>query len=583
MIRRLLAFSNPQARRLIRRVVPLMVVAAVLQGAAFVALVPFLEALLTGDGSIWRWLGALVAIGAAYAAVSWVISIDGTNAGSQVVASLLEIMGDRLVQLPIGWFSTDRAGELSDLASRGAVFTSAAPYAILRPLIAGFVTPVTVLVGALAFDWRVGATMAATAPIIYLAYRRIAAKVGAADRAQVEAGGEAAGRVIEFAKTQPALRAAGDNAIVRNMVDDALRQQHRASRRLHLTGGAAVGLFGATVYLAVVAVIVVGSALALDGSLTMPQTIGLLVLAVRFAEPIANSGALGGGVTIAENTLDQIQRLVDSPTLPEPAKPASPADHSVRFDHVTFGYGADPVLRDLSFEAPAGQVTALVGPSGSGKTTITRLAARFYDPNAGQVLIGGVALPELGSRAVSDAVAPVFQDVYLFDGSILDNIWLGRPEAKRSEVEEAGRRAQVDEIVQRLPGGWDTPVGEGGTNLSGGERQRVSIARALLKDAPIVLLDEATSALDIEGERAVQAAFDQVRQGRTVIVVAHRMTTIAAADQVILLNAEGQIAERGGHAELLAAGGAYARHWGERAEAAGWRLASTTRKDNDGT
>jgi ATP-binding cassette subfamily B protein len=217
-------------------------------------------------------------------------------------------------------------------------------------------------------------------------------------------------------------------------------------------------------------------------------------------------------------------------------------------------------------------VTAIVGPSGAGKTTITRLVARFYDPAEGTVSIGGVPLPELGSLAVTQAVAPVFQDVYLFDGTILDNIWLGRPDAAREEVLAAGRAARVDEVVARLPGGWETLVGEGGTRLSGGERQRVSIARALLKDAPIVLLDEATSALDVGNEQAIEDAFQSVRRGRTVIVVAHRLGTIATADQIVMLDASGAIAERGNHAELLAAGGAYARYWRERQDAAGWRL-----------
>ncbi|MDR1213056.1 MAG: ABC transporter ATP-binding protein/permease [Propionibacteriaceae bacterium] len=565
----------------------LVTASAILQGVVFVVLAPFLTALLSGDASGTRfWLAVLGGVVTVYAGVGWFTSQAGMNAGSFLVGSLLEILGDRLVELPIGWFSTDRSGPLSDLASHGTVFTSAAPYAIVRPLIASFVTPATVLVGALCLDWRIGLVMAATVPLMWLAYRRIAARVGQADREHVAAVGEAAGRVIEFARVQPALRAAGDNSIARQLLDGALRARHQATRHFHLTGGAAVGLFGATVYLAVVAVIVAGAWLALEGGLTMPQAIALAALAVRFAEPIANSGALGGGMAVADNTLDQIQSLLDQTTLPEPADSVRPSDHTVRFESVDFGYTAESVLHDLTFEAPAGQVTAIVGPSGSGKTTITRLVARFYDPDAGAVSIGGTPLPKLGSATVAELVSPVFQDVYLFDGTILDNIWLGRPEAARAEAIAAGRRARVDEIVERLPQGWDTAVGEGGARLSGGERQRVSIARALLKDAPIVLLDEATSALDVDNERAIQEAFASVSRGRTTIVVAHRLSTIAAADQIIMLDASGHISERGRHDQLLAAGGAYARYWQERSQAAGWRLAADspqprpTRKDN---
>jgi ATP-binding cassette subfamily B protein len=221
-------------------------------------------------------------------------------------------------------------------------------------------------------------------------------------------------------------------------------------------------------------------------------------------------------------------------------------------------------------------MTAIVGPSGSGKTTITRLIARFYDPEAGTVLIGGVPVPELGTSVIEGAVAPVFQDVYLFDDTILNNVWIGNPDLSRDQVIAAATRARVDEIVERLPGGWDARVGEGGSNLSGGERQRVSIARALLKDAPIVLLDEATAALDIGNEIAIGEAIDSIRADRTLIVVAHRLQTIMTADQIIMLDGEGGIRESGSHAALLAADGDYARYWHDRVDATGWQLTHHT-------
>ena len=219
-------------------------------------------------------------------------------------------------------------------------------------------------------------------------------------------------------------------------------------------------------------------------------------------------------------------------------------------------------------------MTAIIGPSGSGKTTITKLMARFHDPESGEVRIGGVPLTELGSAAVEAAVAPVFQDVYLFNDSVINNVWVGNPDLPREQVIAAAERAGVSEIVERLPGGWDAQVGEAGSRLSGGERQRVSIARALLKDAPIVLLDEATSALDIGNEMAIGATIEAIRPGRTLVVVAHRLQTIKTADRIIMLDARGRIREQGSHDELLAAGGAYARYWDERVDAAGWQLAA---------
>ncbi|MCY4036994.1 MAG: ATP-binding cassette domain-containing protein, partial [bacterium] len=210
--------------------------------------------------------------------------------------------------------------------------------------------------------------------------------------------------------------------------------------------------------------------------------------------------------------------------------------------------------------------------SGSGKTTITRLIARFWDVDAGAVRVSGVDVRDFTAEALMTQLAMVFQDTYLFGGSIADNLRLARPDATDSDLARAAELARLDEVIERLPGGWETDVGEGGFSLSGGERQRVAIARALLKPAPIVLLDEATAALDPENEAAVQNAIDSLRQDRTVIVIAHRLSTVATADQIVVL-ANGGVAEVGSHQELLALGGRYASFWHETSRAAGWRLA----------
>lgn len=576
MIRQLLSFSNQDTRRLLRLLIALISASAVLQGLAFLAMVPLLTGLLEDDtGAATRWLVVLAEIGFAYGIVFWQSSVIGNRASGGLLGSLLDRLGDRLVELPTGWFLTERSGEVADTATNGTVFTATAPYAILRPILTAFITPATVLVGALFLDWRLALTMACSVPFIWGAYRWLTGRIDVANKVHNAAVAAASARLVEFARVQPAVRTAGENSIARQLVDDALVDQHAANRAVHLTGGAGIGLFGGVVQLAVTAVIIVGTWLALGGDVEVATLVPLLVLGVRFSEPITHSGALGGGIRLARLTLDQIQTLLDEHTLPEPVQTTTPSDHGIRFDGVSFGYGGDPVLRDLSFEAPAGAMTAIVGPSGSGKTTITRLIARFYDPDEGSVSIGGVPLPELGTDQITRSVAPVFQDVYLFDGSILDNIWIGDPEATQEDVIHAGADARVDQIAARLSDGWEARVGEGGTNLSGGERQRISIARALLKNSPIVLLDEATAALDVDNEQAIHAAFDALREGRTLVVIAHRLHTIAGADRILMLDGHGGIAEQGTHQELLAAGGRYARYWSDRQEASQWRLATT--------
>lgn len=574
MISRLLHYCSPRARRLVIAELSFIVAAAVLQGIAFLLLVPLLRALFVGDyDAAWGWLLAVVGAAVGYVAASWFASQIGMEASIAVLDSLLERLGDSVVSLPVAWYSTDRTGLITGLATQGAMFVSTMPYAILRQIIAGFVAPATVLVGMYVFDWRLALAMTVMVPIIALGYRWLSRGIGRGDKTHTLAVAEASNRVVEFARAQPALRTAGEGSIADRLVHEALENQHKEYRGLLLTGGAAIALFAGLVQLSITVLLIVGAFLAVGGTVDIATLLALLVLGVRFNEPIIAAGDLGGGIAIARTTIDRLDEFAAVPRLSEPETPAEPTGFGVEFRNVTFGYGGDPVLRDLSFTAPAGGMTAIVGPSGSGKTTITRLIARFYDPEAGTVLIGGLPVPELGTAVVEAAVAPVFQDVYLFDDTILNNVWIGNPDLSRDEVIAAATRARVDEIVERLPGGWDARVGEAGSNLSGGERQRISIARALLKDAPIVLLDEATSALDIGNEIAIGQAIDQARAGRTLIVVAHRLQTIMTADQIIMLDDAGGIRESGTHAELLDADGAYAHYWRERVDAAGWQLA----------
>jgi len=574
VIRRLLHYSSPQARRLLITELAFIVATAILQGVAFLLLVPVLRALFLGDmAAVGSWLIVLAVVAVAYVVLAWFASQVGMKASTALLDSLLRRLGDRLVELPVAWFGTDRSGLIAGIATQGAMFVSTMPYAILRLVLTGFITPGTVLVGMYLFDWRLALAMTVMVPVMIVGYRWLRGTIGRGDAAHAEAVADASSRVIEFARVQPALRTAGDGSVAGRLVEEALRRQHRAYRGLLVTGGAGIATFAGLVQLSITVVLILGAFLAIGGSIDPATLIALLVLGVRFNEPIVGAGDLGGGIAVARNTLDQLDELAAVQALPEPETPGKPADWSIRFDAVTFGYGGDPVLKDLSFTAPSGRMTAIVGPSGSGKTTITKLIARFYDPESGTVSIGGVPIPELGTPVVEAAVAPVFQDVYLFDDTILNNVWIGNPGLAREEVVAAATRARVDEIADRLPGGWDARVGEGGSNLSGGERQRVSIARALLKDAPIVLLDEATSALDIGNEIAIGDAVDTARVGRTMIVVAHRLQTIQTCDQIIMLDEQGGIREIGTHAELLAAGGAYARYWRERVDAAGWQLA----------
>jgi ATP-binding cassette subfamily B protein len=579
MIRTLYAVIGPAERQALTRLLAWTCAASVLQGVVFAMLVPVLRALFGSDPSrAWPYLGAMLGICAVWAVVNYLGLRRGMESGATLSRGLRHRIGDHVAALPLGWFGPARVGDLSTLAGETVMNVAGAPAHLVRPLVAGFLTPATVVAVMFAFDWRLALAAAITTPIIAVVYRWSGGLTAKADRIRRRAAADAGGRVIEFAETQPVLRAYGATGRGHEVLDEALTVQRDASRRV--LAAALPGLigFGLVIQAAFIALVGYGTYLTLHATLSAPDLMALLVLAARFVEPLTEAAALGSALSRSANALAQVKDVLDVAPLAEPAPEAArrPDGFTIEFDDVTFGYGneAQPkVLEHVSFTIPENTMTALVGPSGSGKTTITRLIARFFDVGDGAVRIGGIDVRHMPTDVLMSLISTVFQDVVLFEGTIAENIRIGRPGAGDDEVREAARRARVDEIVARLPRGWDTQVGEGGATLSGGERQRVSIARAILKDAPIVLLDEATAALDPENEFAVHAALAEMAADRTLLVVAHRLQTVAVADQILVLDHR-TISERGTHAELLDAAGRYSAFWASRQKAANWRLAS---------
>ncbi|MEU1548312.1 ABC transporter ATP-binding protein [Nocardia sp. NPDC005745] len=572
MIRQMIRILGPDAGTF-RALLAGLVASAVVQGIAFAFTVPLLTAILASDwGAAWTWFGVETLLLAVYAGVTYRAKLSSTGTSRLVATNLWQRLGDHIAQLPLGWFGPARVGQASKTVSAGVLDVMGLPTNLLRPLIDTFVTPAVVVVAMFFFDWQLALITALTAPFIAVAYRFAGRLLMSTDAHTHEAAVDTANRLVEFAQTQPVLRAFGRRTESGRLLDDAIVAQRAADRKMVTRVAIAQFGFGLVVQTAFTVVILAGIALALGRSLGHIELVTLLVLTTRYVQPMLDAGDLSAGLRVVRNTLDRMENILATPTLPVTGTAATPTEPTVEFDHVTFGYDPQrPVIRDVSFGVPVRSMTALVGPSGSGKTTITRLVARFWDVDSGTIRIGGADVAALTPDDLMRQLSFVFQDVYLFAGTIRENILIAKPSAIDEELERVVQLARVDEIIERLPAGLGTQVGESGFALSGGERQRVSIARALLKDAPIVLLDEATAALDPENEALIQDALTALTADRTLIVVAHRLQTIRSADQILVLD-NGRIAERGTHEGLLAHGGIYASFWRERSRARGWRI-----------
>ncbi|MGE6785863.1 ABC transporter ATP-binding protein [Ensifer adhaerens] len=555
----------------------LQAVMAVLQGLLLGLLVPILGALLRPEPALMAAMPWLVAgaVGlAVYGGLSVIASPVGLAASGELAAQLRIHLMRHVSMLPLGWFTTERKARLSRAVTEDVGHVAHLAVVTGGPAITSLLVSATTLTITFFVDWRMGLLLAAIVPVAFFSLRRSARIADEAVILLEQANTEVAGRAIELGQAQSVLRAAGLGETGSDRMREAL-QEHRRIYRQGMDRSMAPDLgYTAVVVGGIAAVVVLGAWLLVDGQTSIATTIALLVLAVRFFEPLGGLIDLVGALREMDNSIKRLMTVLDTPALPQKAQPIrSLNDASIEFADVSFAYGEKSALKNVSFRCAPGTTTALVGASGSGKTTVVRLIGRFFDVDAGKVLVGGTDVRDLCQRTLMEDVAIIFQDVYLFDDTIENNLRLACPDATQQELAAAARAARLDELIARLPDGWDTRVGEGGAQLSGGERQRVSIARAFLKKARIVLIDEASSALDPENERAISQAIANLArdESRTVIVIAHRPTTLAAADQVVALH-RGTVIEKGKASDLRQGGGFFARLHAQQSQTRTWRL-----------
>lgn len=582
LISRLREPLSPEGRAGFSHVMYLSCIVGLVRGFSLISFIPAAIALTSGQPAwgmdLRGWLIALAVCAAASFILEYFLAIRSYVVAFDFLTNMHRAIGDKIASLPLGAFRADTAGKTSRLVSRELMMLGEIFAHMYSPLIAAIVTSLTMLAGITVFSPVLGVVCLVSVPIVaggVWVARRCLLSGSALKEAPAR---ELSHRIVEYATKQGALRACGRSASYEPLqrAEELYGAAARRSLIRETLGQIANGMAAQVVVVSLICAI---GLLAVGGSVSPVEAVVAIGLLLRFTQILVDIGMLTSAFETRRPVLDLGHEILSAPELPTASEDGESDDSaelsaSVALEDVVFSYEADqPVLRGVSFRVEPGTMTAIVGPSGCGKTTIARLIARFYDVDSGVVSVGDRDVRSWDTAKLMAQLSLVFQDVYLFDDTLEANVRVGRPDASAAEVEEAARLSGVDEIVARLPLGWDTPVGEGGRALSGGERQRVSIARALLKDSPIVLFDEATSALDPENEHRVTAAMDKLRRNATLIVIAHKLDTITAADQIVVLDENGRVVQIGTHAQLFAdTEGQYRGFWEARSRAAGWRL-----------
>ena len=483
-------------------------------------------------------------------------------------------LAEHLRRLPLSFFGRRDLSDLTNAIMKDCSDQERMFMHVMPQLFGTGLSTAIVIVGIFFYDWRLALAAFWVVPAALLVMALTGKHQQRKAQAMEDARLEVADGVQEFLECAQEIRATNRSAAHLDALAAKLDAFERRQVASELTTGVFVTSAQAFLKLGIGTTVFVGATLLVSGQTDFMTYFAFLLVVTRVYDPVNLILQSIGELLSMRLSIRRTQELAAEKPM-EGSTDFAPRGHDVVFEDVSFSYGdGEQVLRDVSFTAREGEVTALVGPSGSGKSTVAKLAARFWDADAGSVRVGGVNVADVDPETLLADYAEVFQDVVLFDDTVMGNIRLGRAGASDEEVLAAARAANCDEFVLCMPQGYDTMIGENGGRLSGGERQRISIARAILKDAPVVLLDEATASLDVENETQVQQALSRLLAGKTVLVIAHRMRTVANADKIVVLK-EGRVAEQGAPAELMAReGGLYRRMVELQTEASGWSLAS---------
>ena len=541
-----------------------------------VAAIYFVVLALTGGEQTSRaaWLSLLLLavsiVGRAL--VNRFTQLQQTHAGYFMVADRRVAIGDKLKRVPMGYFSDRSLGEITGVTTTVLDVVETVGPVVLVNILSGFINAVVFMLCVFAFDWRVG-LLALAGTLLYLAITAAMEKRSAAvtPRRQ-ESEAQLVDAVLEQLQGMSVIKSFNLAGKGDRRLREALeynRQSNLAIEKLFTPYNIAQSLS-----LNLFSVLIMGAAALffLNGAMPLADALMTVVIAFMVFAQFQSAGSAMSRLRVVGAPIHHPVQIDALPEMDEKGSNVRPRSHDIAFDHVNFSYDRKPILRDVSLTIPDKTTTAIIGPSGSGKTTLCNLIARFWDVDVGAIRVGGTDVRDYTLESLMEQVSMVFQRVYLFADTIENNIRFGRPQATHEEVVAAAKKACCHDFIMALPDGYDTVIGEGGATLSGGEKQRISIARAMLKDAPIIIFDEATANVDPENEDKLQQAMEALTQDKTILMIAHRLKTVRKADQILVLD-KGRIVQRGTHTELAERPGLYRDFLDARKEAAGWKLA----------
>lgn len=505
--------------------------------------------------------------------LNYFAQLEQTHAGYFMVANKRIEIGNKLKSVPMGYFNHNNLGEITGVATSVLEEVEFTAPMVLVNILGGFINAVVFMLMILVFDWRIGLIVVAGTALYLIVTSSMEKKSANVAPKRQAATAHLVSAVLAQIQGMSVIKSFNLTGKGDKNLQEALEKSRSTNLAMEQLFTPYTIAQGISLQIAGIGMIMAATVFYLNSSMSLANALMVIIMSFLVFAQIESAGSGMSILRIVASSIDHANQMDEIPQMDEKGKEIVPKNHEITFEHVCFSYEKKEILHDISVHIPDKTTTAIIGPSGSGKTTMCNLIARFWDVGSGSIKIGGKDVREYTLESLMNQISMVFQNVYLFADTIENNIRFGRPEATHEEVVEAAKRACCHEFIEALPEGYQTVIGEGGASLSGGEKQRISIARAMLKDAPIVILDEATANVDPENEDRLQKAIGELTRDKTIIMIAHRLKTVRHADQILVVD-DGKIVQQGKHEELIEQKGSYADFVLGRNEAIGWKLSS---------